>query len=99
MLIKQEILLGKGARGAKGGGRGSSRVRRTALPWGSQSLVYGGGISFRVVFSQSFRLRVHPGGTPCAAKVDASKKDSGRGSGMWALFLTFPKLFWLVVAY
>ena len=54
MLIKQEILLGKGARGAKGGGRGSSRVRRTALPWGSQSLVYGGGISFRVVFSQSF---------------------------------------------
>ena len=49
-VTKQEILLGKGARGE------SSRVRgprRTALPRGSQSQVDGDGISFQVVFSQS----------------------------------------------
>ena len=47
VLTKQEILLGKGARVE------SSRVReprRTALPRG----FYGDGISFRVVFDQSF---------------------------------------------
>ena len=52
MLTKQEILLGKGTRVE------SSRVRepkRTALPCGSRSLGFSGdGISFRVVFSQSF---------------------------------------------
>ena len=47
MLTKQEILLGKGTRVE------SSRVReskRTAHSLG----YYGDGISFRVVFSQSF---------------------------------------------
>ena len=51
VLTKQEILLGKGTRAE------SSRVReprRTALPCGSQSRVLCDGISFRVVFSQSF---------------------------------------------
>ena len=51
VLTKQEILLGKGT------GVESSRVReprRTVLPRGSQSWFYGDGISFRVVFSQSF---------------------------------------------
>ena len=59
MLTKQEVLLGKGTRVE------SSRVReprRTALPRGLQSVFYGDGISFRVVFSQSFWLRVLPGG-------------------------------------
>ena len=49
VLTKQEILLGKGTRVE------SSRVRkprRTALLRGSQS--YGDGISFPVVFGQSF---------------------------------------------
>ena len=53
MLTKQEILVGKGAQ------EESSRVReprRTALPCGLQSQ------SFLVVFSQSFWLRVLPGG-------------------------------------
>ena len=48
MLAKQEILLGKGTQVE------SSRVReprRTALPHGG---FYGDGISFRVVFDQSF---------------------------------------------
>ena len=51
VLRKQEILLGKGTRVE------SSRERepRTALPRGLQS-------SFWVVFSQSFWLRVLPGG-------------------------------------
>ena len=50
MLTKQEILLGKGTQVE------SSRVRehrRTALPHGSLGF-YGDGISFQVVFSQSF---------------------------------------------
>ena len=48
VLTKQEILLGKGTQVE------SSRVReprRTALPHGG---FYGDGISFRVVFDQSF---------------------------------------------
>ena len=40
----------------------SSRLRGTALPRGSQSQFYGDGISFQVVFSQLFWLRVLPGG-------------------------------------
>ena len=58
-LTKQEILLGKGTWVE------SSRVReprRTALPLGS----LGDGISFRVVFGQSFRFRVFPGGARVA---------------------------------
>ena len=50
VLTKQEILLGKGTRVE------SSRVReprRTALPCCSLRF-YGDGISFRVVFGQSF---------------------------------------------
>ena len=48
---KQEILLGKGARVE------SSRVRkprRTALPVARSLGFYGDGISFQVVFGQSF---------------------------------------------
>ena len=59
MLAKQEILLGRGTQVE------NSRIReprRTALPRGSLGF-YGDGISFWVVFSQSFSLRVLPGGT------------------------------------
>ena len=58
-LTKQEILLGKGTRVE------SSRVReprRTALPMACSLRFYGDGISFQVVFSQSFWLRVLPAG-------------------------------------
>ena len=51
MLTEQEILLGRGARAE------SSRVReprRTALPCGCSLGFYGDGISFQVVFDQSF---------------------------------------------
>ena len=51
MLTKQEVLLGKGTRGESRRGR---EPRRTALPCGSQSRVYGDGISFQAVFGQSF---------------------------------------------
>ena len=37
--------------------------------------------------------------THCSAKMDASKKDSGRWSDTWHLHLTFPELFGLVMAY
>ena len=51
MLTKQEILLGKGVQTE------SSRVRkprRASLPKGLSLGFYGDGISFQVVFSQSF---------------------------------------------
>ena len=54
-LTKQEILLGKGTRVE------SSKVReprRTALPMACSLRFYGDGISFRVVLSQSFWLRI-----------------------------------------
>ena len=59
VLTKQEILLGKGT------GVESSRVReprRIALPLAPSLGFYGAGISFQVFFSQSFWLRVLPGG-------------------------------------
>ena len=96
VLTKPEILLGKGTRVESRRGR---EPGRTSLPCGCCLGFYGDGISFRVVFSQSFWLRVLPGGKPCSAKMDASEKDSGRWSDMWYLLLTFPELFRLVVAY
>ena len=59
MLTEQEILMGRGTWVE------SSRVReprRTALPCGSQFWFCRDGISLQVVFSQSFWLRVPPGG-------------------------------------
>ena len=50
--------------------------RRTALSHGSQSLVYGDGISFWVVFSQSFLLTVLPGGA-------ALFRQDGCQRGFW----------------
>ena len=59
--------------------------RRTALPLGSQTLVYGHGVSFRVISGQlsysaytwsgsgSFLVAVH-----LSAKMDSSAKDPGR---------------------
>ena len=60
VLTKQEILLGKGTRVES---RRVREPRRTALSHGLQSWFYGDGISFWVVFSQSFWLRVLPGDT------------------------------------
>ena len=60
VLTKQEVLLGKGSWVE------SSRVResrRTALPAACSLGFYGDGISFQVVFTQSFWLRFPPGGT------------------------------------
>ena len=60
MLTKQEILLGKGAQVE------SSRVKGTqencSVTWACSLGFYGDGVSFWVVFSQSFWLRVLPGG-------------------------------------
>ena len=50
MLAKQEILLGR----APGGEQEGREPRRTALPVVRSLRFYGDGISFRVVFGQSF---------------------------------------------
>ena len=60
MLTKQKILLGKERSKGK-------EPRRTALPLLLWSWVLCDGISFWIVFSQSFWLRVLPGGT-CLAQ-------------------------------
>ena len=93
VLTKQDILLGKGTR------VGSSRVReprRTALPHGSQSRVlWWWDCLWPIILTQSPSWWcMH-----CSAKMDASKKDSGRWSNTWCLLLTFPELFLLVVNY
>ena len=59
VLTKQEILLGKGTWVESSRAR---EPRRTALPVACGFWFYGDGISFRVVFSQLFWLRVLPGG-------------------------------------
>ena len=50
VLTKQEILLGR----APGGEQEVREPRRTALPVVRSLRFYGDGISFRVVFGQSF---------------------------------------------
>ena len=51
---------------------------------------YSDGISFRVVFSQSFWLKSPSWWCmPCSAKMDASKKDSGRWSACGVSFWLF----------
>ena len=94
MLTKQEALFGRGAWAE------SSRVtepRRTALPRGSQSRVYGdglvSGLSLAIVLTQGPSWRC----THCSAKMEA-REDSGRWSGTWRLLLAFPRFFQMVVA-
>ena len=96
-LTKQEILLRKGT------GVESSRVReprRTALPCGLQFGFYGDGISFPVVFSQSFWLRVLPGGANITQPrwIPARRILGGgrtRGVSFWP-FLNSSSWWWLI---
>ena len=74
VLTKQEILLGKGTRVESSRAR---EPRRTALPCGLSVGFYGDGISFRVVFSQSFWLRVLPGGA-CLVQPNGCQRE-----GFW----------------
>ena len=91
VLTKQEILLGKGAWAE------NSRVResrRTALPCGSQILWW------CVVFSQSFWLRVLPGGARLVQPRWMPSRRSLRGSctcgvTFWP-FLISPGWGWLI---
>ena len=88
MLTKQEILLGRG-----------TPVESSSVTWLAVSgsmvvgLVSGSSLANHLIQSPSWRC------TPCSAKMDAREKDSGRWSDRWCLLLTFPELFWLVVAY
>ena len=96
MLTKQEALFGRGAWAE------SSRVtepRRTALPRGSQSRVYGdglvSGLSLAIVLTQGPSWRC----THCSAKMEAIEENSGKWEDTWHLLLIFTKLFQLVIAY
>ena len=98
MLTKQEILLGRGTWAE------SSRVReprRTVLPHGSSLRFYGDGISFHVVFSQSFWLGALPGG-PCLVQLrwmPARILGGGwtRGVAFWP-FLNSSSWWWIITS-
>ena len=87
----------------KGAGVESSRVReprRTALPVLAGSLrFYGDGISFRVVFNQSFWLRVLPGGASLVQPRWMPERILGGGWTCGVSFWSFPNSFscwWLI---
>ena len=89
VLTKQGLLLGKGAWAES---RRVREPRRTAVSYGLQSRFYGDGMSFQVVFSRSFWLRVLPGG---AHLVQPRWMPERRilGGGSWTCgvsFLPFP---------
>ena len=97
VLTKQETLLGRGARVE------SSRVREpkgTAWPRGSQSRVLCDGIRFRVVFSQSFWVRVLPGGASLVQprwRPARGIRGGGRTYGVsFRLFLNSSTWWWLI---
>ena len=101
MLTKQEILLGKDTRVENSKAR---EPRKTALPV-SKTVLWLAVLGFMVMelvsrLSLANHLTQSPSWwcMPCSAKMDA-REDSGRWSDIWCLLLTFPKLFWLVVAY
>ena len=93
MLTKQETLLGRGAQVAS---RIIREPRRTTL-LGVLDFMMMGLVSRLSLASHSGSgsfLRMH-----CSAKVDASKKESGRWKDTGGLLLTFTEHLQLVVAY
>ena len=98
MLTKQEILLGNSTRVE------SSRVkepRRTALPRGSQSLVF---LVMGLVSGLS--LASHSDSEPFLVVLTLFSQDGCQRGGFWevdghtrCLLSTFPELFRVVVAY
>ena len=87
MLTKQEILLGKGAWVES---RRVREPRRTALSQACSLGFYGDGISFRVVLSQSFWLRVLPAGAGLVQpRWMPERRILGRGRTGGVSFLPF----------
>ena len=93
---KTRDVIGKGRLGAEQEGEGTQE--NCSATAGCSLGFYGDGISFQVVLSQSFWLRVPPSGA-LFSQDGCQREDSGRWSDMWCLLLTFPELFWLVEAY
>ena len=85
MLIKQEILLGRGARVE------SSRVRepgRTAVTWLAVLGFMVMGLVSRLSLANHSDSRVFPGGASLVqprTRMDAREEDSGRWLDMWCL--------------
>ena len=89
-------FIGKGRLGGEQEGKGTQEDCSAAWLAVSGFMVMGlvSGLSLaNHSDSESFLV------VPCSAKMDASKKDSGRWSNTWCLLLTFPELFLLVVNY
>ena len=96
VLTKQEILLGKGTPAESRRGR---EPRRTALLNGLQSRVYGDGISFQAVLSQSFWLKSPSWWCSLVQPRWMPERNPGGWLNSWCFLLIFPELFWLVKAY
>ena len=75
------------------GTQNSSAVWLTVLGFMAMGLVSSGLWPIILIQSLSWWCRHH------SAKMDASERDSGKWTDMRCLLSTFPKLFWLVVAY
>ena len=82
---KARDLTGRRHRGGEQQGKGT---RENSAMW-----IYGDGISFRVVFGQSFWLKSPSWWcTHGSAQMDASERDSGRWRNTRCLLLTFLEL-------
>ena len=95
MLTKQEILLGKGT-GWRAVGKGTQE--NCSAEWlamlGFKVMGLVSRWSLAILIQSLSWWRTHR-----SAKMDASERDSGKWTDMRCLLLTFPELFWLVVAY
>ena len=95
---KARESIGKGSPSGEQEGKGTQE--NCSATWLEVGF-YDDGISFQIVFNQSFWLRVLPGEQVHAlfSQDGCIKKDSGRWLDMWCHFLTFPELTLLMVAY
>ena len=97
MLTKQEIFIEKGHPGGEQEGKGTQENCSAAWLAVSGFMVMGfvSGWLWPIILIQSLSwwCTHHP------AKIDASKRDSGKWMDRQGLLSTFPELFWLVVAY
>ena len=91
MPTKQETLLGRGARvESRKVSKLGEQLCHVACSLGDSFL----GCLWPVILTQSPSWWCTQG----SAKMDTGKKDSGRWKDIWRLLLTFPELFWLMVA-
>ena len=94
MLTKQEILLERASGGEQ---EGKETQENSSVTW----LAVSGFMVMGLVSKWSLANLIQSLSwwhTHGSAKMDANERDSGKWTDMWCLLLTFPELFWLVVA-